>query len=48
MVGVKNQTDDLNTPQHPLNPRRIKGEVWFNELRLARNGQCKGGMAASC
>ncbi len=45
MVGVKNQTDDLNTPQHPLNPRRIKGEVWFNELRLAEMDN-KGGMAA--
>ena len=45
MLGVKNQTNVLNTPQHPLNPRRLKGEVWFNELRLAGMDN-KGGMAA--
>ena len=45
MLGVKNNTDKLNTPQHPLNPRRIKGEAWFNELRLAGMDN-KGGMAA--
>lgn len=45
MLGVKNNTNRLNTPQHPLNPRRIKGEVWFNELRLAEMDN-KGGMAA--
>jgi cell surface protein SprA len=45
MLGVKNNTNRLNTTQHPLNPRRIKGEVWFNELRLAQMDN-KGGMAA--
>jgi cell surface protein SprA len=45
MLGVKNQTNRLNTPQHPLNPRRLKGEVWFNELRIAGMDN-KGGMAA--
>lgn len=45
MLGVKNQTNVLNTPQHPLNPKRLKGEVWFNELRLAGMDN-KGGMAA--
>ena len=45
MLGVKNQTNKLNTPQHPLNPRRIKGEVWYNELRLAGMDN-KGGIAA--
>ena len=45
MLGVKNNTNRLNTPQHPLNPRRIKGETWFNELRLAGMDN-KGGMAA--
>jgi cell surface protein SprA len=45
MLGVKNNTNKLNTTDHPLNPRRIKGEVWFNELRLAQMDN-KGGMAA--
>jgi cell surface protein SprA len=45
MLGVKNNTNRLNTSDHPLNPRRIKGEVWFNELRLAQMDN-KGGMAA--
>ena len=45
MIGVKNQTNVLTSPQHPLLPRRIKGEVWFNELRLAEMDN-KGGMAA--
>ncbi len=45
MLGVKNQTNKLSTPQHPLNPRRLKGEVWYNELRLAGMDN-KGGMAA--
>lgn len=42
MVGVKNNTGTL-----PLNltKRSIKGEVWFNELRLAGMDN-KGGMAA--
>ncbi len=30
MLGVKNNTDKLNTTDHPLNPRRLKGEVWFH------------------
>ena len=45
MIGLKNQTDVLATVQHPLNPRDIKGEAWFNELRLAQMDN-KGGMAA--
>ena len=45
MVGIKNQTDVLNTTDHPLSPRNIEGEVWFNELRLAEMDN-KGGMAA--
>jgi cell surface protein SprA len=45
MIGVKNQTDVLNTPDHPLDPRNLEGEVWFNELRLAEMDN-KGGMAA--
>ena len=45
MLGVKNNTNKLNTPQHPLLPRRVKCEVWFNELRLAQMDN-KGGMAA--
>ena len=42
MVGVRN-----NTGKAPLNlpTRKIKGEVWFNELRLAGMDN-KGGMAA--
>jgi cell surface protein SprA len=45
MVGIKNQTDVLNTALHPLNPRDISGEVWFNELRIADMDN-KGGYAA--
>ena len=45
MIGVKNQTDVLNTTEHPLDPRDLQGEVWFNELRLAEMDN-KGGMAA--
>lgn len=45
MVGIKNQTDVLNTPEHPLLAEEISGEVWFNELRLAEMDN-KGGMAA--
>ncbi len=45
MVGVKNQTNTLATVEHPLNPRGIKGEVWFNELRIADMDN-KGGYAA--
>jgi len=46
MLGVKNNTNKLNTPQHQLNPRRLKGEFWFNELRMAQMDN-KGGMAAT-
>ncbi len=45
MIGVKNQTDVLNTLEHPLAERDLQGEVWFNELRLAEMDN-KGGMAA--
>ncbi|RXR24697.1 T9SS outer membrane translocon Sov/SprA [Flavobacterium stagni] len=45
MVGIKNNTHILNTAQHPLNPRRVAGEAWFNELRIADMDN-KGGMAA--
>lgn len=45
MIGIKNQTDVLNTTEHPLDPRNIEGEAWFNELRLAEMDN-KGGMAA--
>jgi cell surface protein SprA len=45
MIGIKNQTDVLNTPEHPLAERDLQGEVWFNELRLAEMDN-KGGMAA--
>ncbi|WP_026704586.1 T9SS outer membrane translocon Sov/SprA [Flavobacterium soli] len=42
MIGVKNNTgtDPLNLPERP-----VRGEVWFNELRLAGMDN-KGGMAA--
>ena len=40
MVGLKNQTDKA-----PFSPRDLKGEVWFNELRLSGMNN-KGGMAA--
>ncbi|NHM06760.1 cell surface protein SprA [Flavobacterium sp. CYK-4] len=39
MVGVRNITNE------GTNPRTIKGEVWFNELRLAEMDN-NGGMAA--
>ena len=42
MVGVRNNTGKL--PQE-LPVRKLKGEVWFNELRLAGMDN-KGGMAA--
>ncbi len=45
MLGLKNQTNVLNTPQHPLMPRRLKGEAWFDELRLSEMDN-SGGMAA--
>lgn len=46
MVGLRNNTKggtDVNG--NPLSQRPIKGEVWFNELRLAQMDN-KGGMAA--
>ncbi len=46
MVGVKNNTNGGFDPNGvALVPRKIKGEVWFNELRLAGMDN-KGGMAA--
>ncbi len=41
MLGLKNRTNTLL----PLMPRRLKGEVWFDELRLSEMDN-KGGMAA--
>jgi cell surface protein SprA len=40
MVGVKNATDLIGSPRH------LRGEVWFNELRLSDMDN-KGGMAAT-
>ena len=45
MVGIKNNTKTLATATHPLNPRYIKGEAWFDELRMSEMNN-KGGMAA--
>ncbi|KAB1156345.1 T9SS outer membrane translocon Sov/SprA [Flavobacterium luteum] len=46
MVGVKNNTRGGKNPEGiDLIEREIKGEVWFNELRLAEMDN-KGGMAA--
>ena len=46
MVGVRNNTlNGLSTSGTPLVPRKIKGEAWFNELRMAGMNN-KGGMAA--
>ena len=46
MVGLRNNTlTGLNNSGGPLTPRRITGEVWFNELRLAGMDN-RGGMAA--
>jgi cell surface protein SprA len=42
MIGLKNGTD--NTEIHS-SPRDIRGEVWFNELRVSDMNN-KGGMAA--
>ena len=48
MVGVKNNTQYL-ADQHPGDPsypvRHVRGEVWFNELRLSDMDN-KGGVAA--
>ncbi|MBL7885580.1 MAG: cell surface protein SprA [Flavobacterium sp.] len=45
MVGVKNQTNSSMPGHPPFVARNIKGEVWFNELRIAEMDN-KGGYAA--
>ena len=46
MCGVRNNTlNGKSSSGTPLSQRKIKGEVWFNELRLAGMDN-KGGMAA--
>ncbi|MBS7787218.1 cell surface protein SprA [Flavobacterium sp. CYK-55] len=46
MLGIKNNTTVGTDPSgNPLSARPIKGEVWFNELRLAQMDN-SGGMAA--
>lgn len=46
MVGLRNNTLNGSDPDgNTFTPRKIKGEVWFNELRLAQMDN-KGGMAA--
>jgi cell surface protein SprA len=46
MVGVKNNTNGGANPSGvPLVPREVKGEVWFNELRLSEMDN-NGGMAS--
>ncbi|TRW26501.1 cell surface protein SprA [Flavobacterium zepuense] len=45
MVGVKNNTIELNRLSTNNQVRHIRGEVWFNELRLSDMDN-KGGMAA--
>jgi cell surface protein SprA len=46
MVGIKNNTSTgLSPTGAELNDRPIRGEVWFNELRLA-DMENSGGMAA--
>ena len=46
MVGVKNNTQNTKIPTgYVLSPKDVKGEVWFNELRLSDMDN-KGGMAA--
>jgi len=46
MVGMKNNTVvSFNPDNETLTPREVKGEVWFNELRLSEMDN-KGGMAA--
>ena len=46
MIGVKNNTQNTMIPEGvSLVPQDVKGEVWFNELRLADMDN-KGGMAA--
>ncbi len=46
MVGIKNNTRNPRIPiETASNPHPIRGEVWFNELRLGGMDN-KGGMAA--
>ena len=45
MVGVRNNTIVLNASDRSAPIRHIRGEVWFNELRLSDMDN-KGGMAA--
>ena len=46
MIGIKNNTQNTMIPEGvSLVPQDVKGEVWFNELRLADMDN-KGGMAA--
>ncbi len=46
MVGIKNNTEDgLDVNGTALTQRDIKGEVWFNELRISDMNN-NGGMAA--
>lgn len=46
MVGLKNNTNGVDPSGNPFTEvRPLKGEVWFNELRLADMDN-KGGMAA--
>ncbi|MBF6609185.1 MAG: cell surface protein SprA [Flavobacterium sp.] len=46
MIGIKNNTSNPMIPGGiTLTPQEVRGEVWFNELRLAEMDN-KGGMAA--
>ena len=45
MVGVRNNTQTLHNENNASAVRHIRGEVWFNELRLSDMDN-KGGMAA--
>src|SRR5690606_36605502 len=46
MIGLKNNTQNTQIPTDVTMPtQNVRGEVWFNELRLAEM-ENKGGMAA--
>lgn len=46
MIGIKNNTQNTQIPEGvSFVPQDVRGEVWFNELRLAEMDN-KGGMAA--
>ncbi|WP_116789592.1 cell surface protein SprA [Flavobacterium psychrotrophum] len=45
MVGVRNNTQSLHDTDNTVAVRHVRGEVWFNELRLSDMDN-KGGMAA--